>query len=340
MTQYNEETFGPIQGNLRHNPSLNYIKTEYINNTNLKDFTVSASFVNPYSAKEHEWDFGFIFRHQNGSNRKFHIVINSDKEWFLESTDATGIPELINTGTSGNLNTGEDGRNELSMIAIGYEGLLFVNGGFVSMLDLSTHTEEGGIAAATGFYSGREKHGAVTKFVNLRGNALTHEYEMQRYFPNGVKLESIEGYVSSHDSDVHERNFIAEAEFRNPNENHWSYGFAFRHSEINRLEIAGIALAKENDAPRWFHKTRKPRDDRYTDMDDGNLLPESVRKTNRLLLIAINKAGYFFLNGNLTARLDLSHNMDHGSISAIGGFFGSDTSEPELKDFNVWIIPD
>ena len=55
-------------------------------------------------------------------------------------------------------------------------------------------------------------------------------------------------------------------------------------------------------------------------------------------VLAIDEIGLFFVNDQLIARLDLSHNLDRGDISAIGGYFNGHTGEPEFRNFNVWTM--
>ena len=54
------------------------------------------------------------------------------------------------------------------------------------------------------------------------------------------------------------------------------------------------------------------------------------------MLIAIEEMGWLFVNGELEAELDLSHNQDSGYISVMGGLFSGDKGSPEFEKFNVW----
>ena len=59
---------------------------------------------------------------------------------------------------------------------------------------------------------------------------------------------------------------------------------------------------------------------------------------NHLLLIVIAETGWFFVNEHLIARLDLSHNLGYGDVSAMAGFSGEHSGEPEFGDFNIWTM--
>ena len=60
--------FGPTSGELRHDPSDGKIETER-SDVFLTDAVISATFVNPYSAATHSWDYGFMFRDERGGSR-------------------------------------------------------------------------------------------------------------------------------------------------------------------------------------------------------------------------------------------------------------------------------
>ncbi len=54
-------SFGPVSGELRHDPSDGFIKTEYAD-VSVTDMVVEATFTNPYSSSYNSWDYGFIIR--------------------------------------------------------------------------------------------------------------------------------------------------------------------------------------------------------------------------------------------------------------------------------------
>ena len=62
----------------------------------------------------------------------------------------------------------------------------------------------------------------------------------------------------------------------------------------------------------------------------------SLLSRNHLLIIAIEGAGWFFVNDRLVAKLYLGHNQASGRISAMGDFFLSHQGSPSFENFNVW----
>ena len=319
--------FGPTGGELRHDPSDGFIKTEYAN-VSIADMMLETTFVNPYSAASNDWDYGFIFRQEN-TGPAIHFVVTSDRRWYLawrETSDADN--QRVGGGTIPTFDTSAGGRNHLRVVAIKERGWLFVNGEFVSILDLSDVTGAGDVAVITGAFTGDEVAGAVTRFENFRGHRLS-----RRYGPAEGKLEKEPGFVATHGSRVQTRDLVVEAEFVNPQGSDWDYGFIIRNPEFNRLEIIGLT-----DKAWWFHKTRDVGDDESTDMADGYLSDAGINFLNRnhLLIIAIEGAGWLFVNDRLVAKLDLGHNLYSGRVSAMGDSLGSHQGSPSFENFNVW----
>ena len=316
--------FGPTSGELEHDPSDGFIKTEYAG-VDMADMVVEATFVNPYSASSNDWDYGFFLLDSTGP--AFHLVVTSSKRWSLVAGDEPPR-EVIGGGTLQNFNISAGGRNHLRVVAIQERGWLFVNGEFVADLDLSAVTAAGDIAVITGAFTGNQVSGAVTRFENFQGERLR-----QRYGPAAGKLVKEPGFVAAHESGVRSRDLVVEAEFVSPQGSDWDYGFVIRNPEYSRLEVIGLT-----GAAWWFHKTRDVDDDEYTDVVSGFLSTVGINllSSNRLLLIAIQESGWFFVNGQLVAKLDLGHNLDAGWISAAGDFFLDHQGSPSFENFNVW----
>ncbi len=318
--------FGPTSGELRHNPTDNLITTEYAD-VSIANMVVEATFVNPYSAASNPWDYGFILR-DGSSPGHIQVFVDSRGRWNLIARDGTSSGHRA-VGTMRRFNTVPRGRNHLQVVAIRERGWLFVNGEFVTTLDLSSVSRAGDVAVITGAYEGSEAAGAVTRYENFRASRLTKQYgpadgRLQR---DGSDL------VAEHGSGVWTRDLVAEAEFINPRDSEWDYGFIVRGPVLNRLEVIGVA-----GNAWWFHDTRSTGDDEYTEVADGWLyeVGASFLSRNRLLLLAFGESGWLFVNDRLLAKLDLSHNLDYGSVSVMGDFFGNHNGSPEFEDFNVW----
>ena len=319
--------FGPTSGELRHDPSDRLFVLEYAN-VSIADMIVETTFVNPYLAASNEWDYGFLFRRQN--TRAIYFSVTSDRRWHLSwrDTSITDTTQLVDEGTIPTFDTSAGGRNHLRVVAIKERVWLFVNGEFVSALDLPDVIGPGDIAVITGAWEGNEVAGAVTRFENFQGERLS-----RRYGPAEGKLEKEPGIISGHGSGVWTRDLVAEVEFVNPQGSDWYYGFVIRNPEFNRLEVIGLT-----DKAWWFHQTRDVGDDEYTLVADGYLSDAGISLLSRdhLLIIAIEGAGWLFVNDRLVAKLDLSHNQTSGGIGTMGDFYAGDQGSPSFENFNVW----
>ena len=326
-TQGRSRAFGPTNGELRHDPSDGFIEEENAS-VSIADIMVEASFVNPYSAASSNWDYGFILR-QSATGRQIQIVVTSDRRWQLMWRETSSADnQRVGGGTLETFDTSDGGRNHLRVVAIQERGWLFVNGEFISSLDLSAVIGSGDISVISGAFTGNEVAGAVTRFENFQGDRFT-----RRYGPADGKLENEEGKVASHQSGVRARDLLVEADFVNPQGSDWSYGFLIRNPEYNHLDVIGL-----NDKAWWFHKTRAVGDDEYTTVADGYLAGAGVSllSRNHLLIIAIEGAGWFFVNDRLVAKLDLGHNQASGGIGTVGDFWQNHQGSPSFENFNVW----
>ena len=322
--------FGPISGALWHDPSDGFIKTEYVN-VSISDFIVSATFTNPYAASTNSWDYGFIIRRTGtGASSKFiQVVVTSRGRWdasWRQGSSSEG--QDIADGRLSGFNTGSGGRNELWLAVFGERGLFFVNGEFVSMLDLSNVTGAGNAAVITGAFTGDEVAGAVTRYEGFQAYPFTKQYGPA----SGKLLDDATGSLPTHRSGLWARNLVTEAVFASPPGRDWNYGFVIRSPESNRLEI--ITVVGDD---QWVHHTRDVGDNEYTEVENGRLSP-NLRSQNHLLLMALDDWGILFVNGEMVSLLDLRHNMDYGIVAAVGGFYGARTGDLDFENFNVWTM--
>ena len=331
-------TFGPISADLRHDPSDGLITVKSANDF-MDNMIVEATFVNPYSAASNSWDYGFIFREEVRGPR-LHIVVTSNKRWDLQwrETPSADTSHRISNGLLHNFDTSSGGRNHLRIIAIGERGWLFVNGGFVSLLDISAVTNYGDVLIMTGAFTGNQVDGAVTRFENFKGDLLTKGYGPA----NGRLVTNEPGFISKHDSSLWTRDLVAEAEFISPRSGQWGYGFAIRNSETNRLDVIYMhkfSLSTETD-PGWAHCSRDIGDTDYTHLA-GSVFPKYERlplsaDRNHLSIIVMGDTGWFFANGQMVKKLDFTNNLDIGRVGTISHFYADEYQSIEFRNFNVW----
>ena len=327
---WESRSFGPVSGELRHDPSDGFIKTEYLD-VSLADMIVRADFENPYSASSGSWDYGFIFRDSGvgDSARYISVVVTSRGRWEASWREGKSSENRdIGDGTLRSFDSGAGGRNTLWLAVLETRGVLFVNGEFIAMLDLPDVSGAGDIAVITGAFTGNEVAGAVTRFEDFQTFPLR-----KRYGPANGQLEKEPGYIAEHESGVWSRDSVVEAEFTRPPGTEWDYGFVIRNPFSQRLEVIGVA----GDGS-WFHDTRDILDNDYSGVAGGRIRDSgaALRERNHLLLLAFGDVGLFFLNEVLVATLDLSHNQDYGGVSAMANFYRDHTGSPSFSNFNVW----
>ena len=325
--EYN--VFGPVSGELRHNPANGFIETEYAY-VDMADLLVTATFVNPYSASEHPWDYGFILRSSGAgeASRLVEIIVTSQGRWLAALRRGhPGETEELGRGVLGYFDTAAAGQNTLWVAALEQSAALFVNGEFVATLDLSGAAAGGDLAVITGAYLGSEIAGQATAFTDFRAVRLT-----RRHGPVSGKLEHRPGLISQSDSGLWTRDLAAQADFVNPPRQDWDYGFVIRNPQAGGpLEVIGLTGAR-----RWFHQTREAGAADYSVVASGDVPAADFGDRNRLLLLAIEESGLLFVNGSLIARLQLSHNPQPGEVSIMGGFFNPHAGEPQFQNFTVW----
>ena len=321
--------FGPIDGALWHDPTNVFIKTQEAD-VWMTNHMVEATFINPYDASSHSWDYGFILRRPRGDEDFVQVVVSSYKRWEL-NVGATAPYRTLNDGTVPYLNTSVGGRNHLRVIAMGERGLFFVNGNFVSTLDLSDVTHTGDVALMTGAFTGGEVAGEVTRYQGFRVEELTRAYGPIGGVLHDDGTESLTDHTAF---GLSTRDLIVEAEFVNPLVVDWFYGFSLRNPGCNRLDLVFLA-----DDSGWVHYTRKAADQDYTLVSSDTVTERHLRpdRRNKLSLVALGDEGWLLLNGEFIARLDLSGNQDAGWVAAIAGFFNDRGGSVEFEDFTVWV---
>ena len=149
---------GPLEGSLEH---ANYTPI-YTAEVDIRDFTASAQFDNPYSSSVGDWDYGFIFRQSD--NDTFHAVgVLSDGRWFHVVRQSESGYQLINTGRAHALHIGTGDVNNLSITIEGDMGVLSINGQS-RQLDVSDRPATGDIAVFTGLFRENSTIGYATDY--------------------------------------------------------------------------------------------------------------------------------------------------------------------------------
>lgn len=153
--------------------SLSHMEDDYIETyspstlDDIRNFILEASFISPYDASFHSWDFGVLFR-DDGPNSQYRLFIDSNGDWALSNHTGSGDAAALSSGSLSKFYSYQKGeKNTLKLIVTGSTGLFFVNDQFVSWLNLSDRTNSGQISLGTGFMNGHEVEGYSTRFEDL-----------------------------------------------------------------------------------------------------------------------------------------------------------------------------
>ncbi len=157
--------FGPKSGNLSHSEDSD-IETLSAN-ISVRDFVAEARFYNPYDRTVREWDYGFGFRSTTGGNRNYRIAVESDGDWYFYLTEGAPGETQSPKGRLDNLDVTPNGSNRLRIEIQGNGGSFWVNGKFISDLDVARKTVAGDVWVGTGFFTGHEMNGKTTRYENF-----------------------------------------------------------------------------------------------------------------------------------------------------------------------------
>ena len=177
--------FGPLSGGLQHELD-GFIERFDAEFTATEDeFALSAMFVNPYAASEHQWDYGFRWGNDADGGFIFYFVVDSSGAWRLIRRDASGSSDTSETlagGTASQLLTDGNARNHLSLFVDGSYGFILINGQriddaegeSVPRIYLGDESPEGTVAVLTGYWQGSERSGYSTRYEDFTGHTYDH----------------------------------------------------------------------------------------------------------------------------------------------------------------------
>jgi hypothetical protein len=323
-------SFGPSSGEMPHIED-DFLESVYAD-PSPADFIASATFVNPFAG---DWDIGLIFR-QVAADDEMRLVIHSEGFWNLNDRNGDEDFFVADGDVSDVLDLSANGENKVILAAIGEQGYFFLNGRFISTLDLSSRIGAGDLAVATGFYVDSERPGSSTAYRDF-----TIWPAGPAFGPASGEMAHIDdGYVKDFEADIDVYNFIATANFGAPyatSTGSWDIGYTFRAAGTD--DQFWFVVESSSD---WAFIDRQGDDDVF--LDDGTTVSfdSSDKGTNQLLLIALDDSGFVFINDELAAELDLSNRVHSGDISVVTAFFLGNEIEGNAttySDFTVWELP-
>jgi len=168
MADLGQVIYGPIDGELLHKVD-GFIETAWAD-VNVTNLIIEARFYNPYGTEEGPWDYGFMFRHTD-TNEQYRLVISSDGQWHFIIARGDDRPELA-VGPIANLDLTAGGSNLVNLWVKDGTANLYVNNQWITALDVSEKIVAGDAAVCTGFYTGYEIEGKITRYEGFEVSEL------------------------------------------------------------------------------------------------------------------------------------------------------------------------
>ena len=326
-TQTPSYVFGPENGWLDLDSDDGWF---FDSQTNVDDFVVEATFTTPDNVPGEYWFAGILLRVDSGIADV--VGIYDSGEWSHGHHGGTDW-EVIDDGHSSEIKQGSNAENHVRVVVHGASGWLFVNGHYVSELDLGGAIRLGSVTA----YLSGDRGTLRTRFSGFTIRSFKKVYGprdgyIRHEMPNT-------GFIDTYDSRVSLTNGIIEARFSNPYaswQGGWSNGFLMRHSHSNQFHAIVV-----DESGRWFHRLRT---------GDANVEQQLVERyysristtnlsSNHIRIIALGDDGWLFINGTYVDKLDLGGSTDSGQVSAVSNYFTGDGIagySTRLEDFTIW----
>ena len=157
-------------------------------------------------------------------------------------------------------------------------------------------------------------------------------------FEGEILHNSTDGLIGTVDPEVSVADFIAQVDFFIPYDTStgsWDIGFLFREQGFNQQYRLVILSDKT-----WYVTDHNGSSD-GTEIASGTLtnLNSLDSDINKLMLVAYQDRGWFFLNGVLISELDLSSKTSPGNVELATGLFSGNELDGEsttYNDFNIW----
>ncbi len=328
-----ECTTGSLGGTIDHTPDDGLIDGCFAD-IHVADAFIEASFVNPYSRSEGSWSHGFIFRSPDVHTRHA-VVVTSSGNWEHHLKQSAQMDwEFIDRGNNGHVRLGDGASNSINVIALGGFGLLFINGEFASILDLSDLVDPGYVLGVSAFYNEDGIADSTTRYNNFAVRPVQYVYG-----EDSATIPHTEDRIGFHDTNITLKDGVLGAVFHNPFDQRlgdWSYGFVFRDDYAGTFHVVGI----RSDGI-WFHNLRGGAPDNEDVLATGSssAIDTSPNGTNAILVIATGDDGWLLLNGEFVSHLDLSGETSAGWVSAIANYYTEDGlsgHSTSFENFTIW----
>lgn len=155
---------------------------------------------------------------------------------------------------------------------------------------------------------------------------------------NGSLPHDGDAFIETEYVDPTPADFVMQVDMVNPygsDTGGWDFGLIFRQSDVD--DEMRVVVRSDGD---WSLNDRTPGTDDF--LQEGNVsryLNLGAGERNRFQIIALGEQGYFFLNNEFVAELDISSRTAEGNIALGTGFYGENELNGEVTaydDFGLW----
>ena len=302
---------------------------------NVRDYVINATFRNPAGGDRMQWDYGFVFRVNNGAETRVYVV--SDGTWikspYGRTADGSSNLDRANrrTGTVVNLKRGANETNDMQVVVTGDVAELLINGRSVTGLNIAENGGAGDVQIGAGFLTSSVA-GQTIEYRNFyvaqppAPSAVAMRAMGAVYGPATAGLRNTVPGMGAHTSytGVSLRDGTISARFLNPfgaTHGAWDYGFTFRRSDTKSYRL--VLFSDKTWA--FLYGAQDPKDSSrqsFTALADGKAAPLRVGdyENNDIVVQMGGASGALLVNGVRLADLDLGANGDAGDV-AIGTQF-------------------
>lgn len=339
---------GPLRGELPIGLGASHLQAARVE---VRDFYARATFSNPDSTREQPWDMGISFR-QTGIDGGLKLIIESDGTWSFKA----GMQPIVASGPVQNLGTGPGTTTYIDLVALGSEGYFAVNGEYVATLDLSAREATGDIAVGAAYFAQDRRKRERIAYEGFEVWSLDRTSSAPGIEPNAEMLRALmaeatatagdagpfsgdllleEDTLNFSAANVFLRDFYAHAVFTNPysaSEFPWDIGVGFRDRGGT-----DVRLVVNSDGEWFLSQSTEP----FRASGQGAQINPGASDRNELDLVVSGDTGYFAVNGEYVATLDLSVNDGRGDVWIGSGFFAESTragATTGYTDFRVWSL--
>ena len=339
--------FGPVNGEIEHIPNDGSIDG-YYSGTSIRDGTIEANFYNPYSASVGQWSSGFLFRHSpngDGTN-KFHSVVITEDGYLHHSLRASGpdnTQRLARTYVS-EIHTDVSAHNHIRIVLTGGAGKLYINGHYITHLQLQGLMEAGSVIAVGSYFSGHGVAGYSTRFEQFTIRPTPRP--LFGPVDGEIKHDPDDGFIDDYRATgVTIRDGVIEARFFNPYSTEvgeWSSGFLFRHSPYDDTSLFHAVVITSDGSFFHYLRTSEAGPDQRLAARQISHINTDPGTSNHVRIAFTGSEGLLYINGEYIANLRLQDLMEAGTIYAVGSYFtghGVDGYSTRFEDFTVWPAP-